>query len=266
MNEREIVARLRKQAPLIGDDCAILPNGRTDLVVTTDQFIEDVHFRRSTHSAADCGWTALARGLSDLAAMGAKPLYSFVSIALPDWARMRWLNGFYRGFHQLAQKYQVQLAGGDLAHASALYCDVTVIGEVPRGRALVRSGANVGDMIYVSGALGKPAHRPSPRIEIGQSLRSVASACMDITDGLSRDLARLCEASDVGADLEDIPLARGATIEDAFHRGEDYELLFTSARRLNHPVIGKIVERRGVRWRGRPLKAKGYDHFARKDS
>lgn len=266
MNERAIVRWLAKRAPAIGDDCAILPNGRTDLLVTTDQFLEGVHFRRQTHSAGDVGWAALARSLSDIAAMGGDPKYAFVSLALPAWAGEQWLRGFYRGLLALAGHEGVQLAGGDLSHAAKLYCDCAVIGECPRGKALRRSGAKPGDSIYVSGPLGRPKRRPQPRLDVGRSLRGAASACMDLSDGLSIDLARLCEASGVAAELDSVPVARGATLRDALHRGEDYELLFTSATRLAFPRIGRITAGGGVTFRGKPLPARGYDHFARRVS
>jgi thiamine-monophosphate kinase len=266
MNERAIVRWLAKIAPAIGDDCAVLPNGRTDLLVTTDQFIEDVHFRRRTHTAGDVGWAALARGLSDIAAMGGEPRYAFVSIALPAWADERWLRSFYRGLLALAQRSGVELSGGDLSHAPKFYCDCAVIGDCPRGKALRRAGAKPGDYVYVSGPLGRPKKRPQPRLEIGRSLRGVATACMDVSDGLSMDLARLCEASAVGAQLETIPIARGATLEQALHRGEDYELLFTASRRLDFPRLGRITVEPDITLAGRPLPQLGYDHFARRVS
>ena len=266
MNERAIVRWLAKISPAVGDDCAILPNGRTDLLVTTDQFIEDIHFRRKSHSAADVGWAALARGLSDIAAMGGEPRYAFVSIALPPWVNERWLKSFYRGLMSLADRQAVQLAGGDLSHAPKLYCDCLVIGECVKGKALRRDGARVGDGIYVSGPLGRPKKRPEPRLEVGRSLRGVATACMDLSDGLSIDLARLCEASGVGAHLDAIPIARGAKLADALHRGEDYELLFTSPKRLDYPRIGEIVAGREIRLDGKTVPQLGYDHFARRVS
>jgi len=266
MNERDLIRRLQKHSKFIGDDCAILPNGKEDLLVTTDQFIEKVHFLRETHSAPDIGWNALARGLSDIAAMGGTPRYAFVSLALPEWAGQKFLNGFYKGFLQLAKKHNTELGGGDLSHADQFFCDVMVLGAAPRGKAFRRDGAKPGDYIYVSGPLGKTKKRFEPRIETGLSLRGKVSACMDISDGISLDLARLCEASGVGADLTQIPVAKGATVEEALHRGEDYELLFTSSRKLDYFCVGQIVQPRRVHLNGRPLEAKGYDHFARKNT
>lgn len=261
MNERDIIRRLQKHSKYIGDDCAILPNGKEDLLVTTDQFIERVHFLRETHRAPDIGWNALARGLSDIAAMGGTPRHAFVSLALPEWACQHFVNDFYKGFLALAKQYNTELGGGDLSHADQFFCDVIVLGAAPKGKALRRDGAKAGDWIYVSGPLGKVKKRFVPRIEIGQTLRGVASACMDISDGISLDLARLCEASHVGAELAKIPIARGATLDDALHRGEDYELLFTSRQKLDYFCVGQIVSQTGIRLNGQPLEAKGYDHF-----
>jgi len=259
MNERALVAKLARYSPRIGDDCAVIPNGRTDLLVTTDQYIEDVHFRRRTHAARLIGWNAVARGLSDIAAMGGEPKFVFVSVAFPDWAKGRFVDAFFAG----VREHGVELAGGDLSHAGKLYCDATVLGSAPRGKAILRGGARVGDSIYVSGALGRPKRRIAPRLDLAGLVRRSASACMDLSDGLSLDLARLCEASHRGAELDKIPVARGATLDEALHGGEDYELLFTSARRLDFPAIGRIVAKKGVRLNGLDLPAKGYDHFSK---
>ena len=193
--------------------------------------------------------------------MGGEPRYAFLSVAFPDWTDSRWKLGFFRG----ARAHGVEIAGGDLSRAASFYCDVTVLGDSRRGESIRRDTAKPGDFIYVSGKLGKPRKRIQPRLALGLALRGVASACMDLSDGLSIDLARLTEASGVGAELTGVPVARGATVEDAFHRGEDYELLFTSPKQLPHPQIGRIVEKRGVRYRGQTLTPRGWDHFASKD-
>src|SRR5206468_1153353 len=143
----------------IGDDCAIFrpPGARDDLLFTTDLLIEDVHFRRETHRAAEIGHKALARGLSDIAAMGGDPRFCLVSLALAHWAAQDWIDGFYRGLLRLAKRYGCALAGGDLARAERLTCDIVVCGAVPKGRALRRDGARPGDAIFVSGKLGGSA-------------------------------------------------------------------------------------------------------------
>lgn len=278
--EAGLIERIRKRAgggtggqivTGIGDDCAVFrPRAGEDLVFTTDFLIEDVHFRRDTHSAADIGHKALARGLSDIAAMGAEPQFALLSLALAPWAGDAWVDRFYSGFLRLARKWNTTLAGGDLSHAERLTCDIVVCGAVPRGMALLRSGAKPGDTIHVSGLLGMPwtrRVRPHPRIDIGLAIRGRATAAMDVTDGLALDLHRLCVASSVAADLDHVPVVRGSSMHQALHGGEDYELLFTlppsvSAPPGGHP-IGTIVEGPAgqVRFRGGLIRPRGYDHF-----
>ncbi len=300
--EDELIARISRRAGRlahglvlgIGDDCAVFqPQGREDLLFTTDLLIEDVHFRRQTHSAADVGWKALARGLSDIAAMGGEPRFFVLSLALASWADKRWLNGFYRGLLDLARRAGVSLAGGDMAQGEKLVCDVMVCGAAPRGRWLPRSGARPGDGIYVSGRLGGSAlglargpaqpraawrrHvRPQPRLALGCFLRErlAATAAMDLSDGLSTDLWRLCRASKVSAAIEAPPRFPGATLEQALHGGEDYELLFTVPPKTSVPPRWKgvpltrigVVRKRAravVLLGGEPLEPLGYDHFRR---
>ena len=274
----------------IGDDCAIYrPRGSSeDLVFTTDLLIEDVHFRRHTHRAEDVGWKCLARGLSDIAAMGAEPRFCLLSLAVAEWAGDKWVEGFYRGLLRLARRENTALAGGDLARSAKVTCDIVVCGAVPRGDALRRAGARAGDIIYVSGALGGSAlglasgsgkawkrHvRPAPRLALGRFLREKlrATAAMDLSDGLSLDLHRMCEASGLRAEIAAPPVYPGATIEQALHGGEDYELLFTAPPRVKVPAdfMGVPLTRIGVMRRGKPgvtldavpLAALGWDHFA----
>lgn len=251
----------------IGDDCAIFrPGPNEDLVFTTDQMIEGVHFRRS-QTAASIGERALARSLSDIAAMGGSPKFCLVTLALPA-GRRKWIEEFYRGLLRLAWRTRTMLAGGDLAHSRKIHCTVMVCGAVARGKALRRDGARAGDVIYVSGRLGKPWDRPiQPRLEFGRKLIGRATSCMDLSDGLSLDLHRLCLASKVAAEIERIPIARGATLERAFDGGEDYELLFTlpEGRKAPHGAsrIGMIVKGApgAIRFENRLVVPRGYDHF-----
>jgi thiamine-monophosphate kinase len=326
LRERKLIARIQRlsearaaHAPSpvllrgIGDDCAVLrpPRGH-DLLVTTDFSLEDSHFRRQWHPAESVGHRCLARGLSDIAAMGGHPLASFLSLALPVDLPQRWADGFVKGLLRLARRYHVPLAGGDVSSAALIAADIIVLGSVPRGRALLRSGASPGDAIYVTGALGAsaaairylqtvrpgsstreprvgdqghkfPAHFfPEPRIAAGRVLREcrLASACIDLSDGLSTDLSHICEESGVGAVVyaASVPVAKGATLELALHGGEDYELLFTSAARVPREVagvrvtrIGEIVPARGrachmwladERGRQTRLRPRGWEHFA----
>ena len=273
----------------IGDDCAIYrPRAKEELVITTDLYIEDVHFRLKTHTAAQIGHNALARGLSDIAAMGAKPRFCLVSLALAERVDRRWVRGFYSGLLKLADETGTALAGGDLARDEKVHCDIVVCGSVPRGKALLRSGARPGDRIYVSGALGGSAlglatgrgaawkrHvRIEPRLRLGDFLRErvKASACMDLSDGISLDLRRMCIESGVSAAIAMPPQFAGASEAQALHGGEDYELLFTvrpggkvptQFEGLNLTEIGEITAGNvgRVLLDGRTLKPSGFDHF-----
>lgn len=289
----------------IGDDCAVLrlPRGH-EALVTTDFSLEGVHFRREWHPPESAGHRCLTRGLSDIAAMGGVPLAVFLSLALPENLPQRWVNGFLRGFRALARKFNVQLAGGDTAQSpSGVLADIMVVGSVPAGKAVLRSGARAGDDIYVTGALGGsaaalhrlrtnkrgirprdwPAHFfPTPRVAVGRFLREnhLASAMIDISDGLSTDLAHICEESRAGAWLaqQAIPAAKAATLDEALHGGDDYELLFTAPaakhdqipdRIASVPIrwIGTITKPRGLwlvdsaRQSRQPLAPRGWEHF-----
>lgn len=278
--ELDLVRRIRARSGFrtarglvvgIGDDCAVFrPRPGEDLLFTTDLLIEDVHFRRDTHSAAEIGHKALARGLSDIAAMAGEPRFCLLSLALPSWTDDAWIDAFFTGLLGLARKWNTPLAGGDLSRAGQFTCDIVVCGAAPRGKALRRNGARHGNAIYVSGRLGHPwqKHRkPEPRIDFGLKLRGRATAAIDLSDGLSLDLRRLCIASKVAAELDSIPIVQGATLEQALHGGEDYELLFTMPPGVKAPRgsfrIGEIVRGRAgaVRLNGEPVPAGGYDHF-----
>jgi thiamine-monophosphate kinase len=300
MNELEAVERIRRLAAGprgkgvklgIGDDCAIYqsPGAREDLLVTTDMVIEDVHFRASTHPPDAVGWRALARALSDIAAMGGTPRFVLVSLALAGWTDSRWMDRFYRGLLRLARRERTTLAGGDLGHAERVYCDIVVGGAVPHGKALRRDGARAGDSIWISGELGGSARGletgrgaawrrhlyPEPRLELGRYLRArlKATSAMDLSDGVSIDLHRLAKASGLAARLDrPLPVSSGASVEQALHGGEDYELLFTLARGVEPPArhrgvpltrIGTMEQGKpgAVEFFGRPLSPLGYDHL-----
>jgi thiamine-monophosphate kinase len=275
MSELDIVGKLRRlgeRGPRItlgiGDDCAIYrPRPNQELLFTTDQSIEGIHFLPD-QSPSIIGHNALARSLSDIAAMGGEPRFCLVSLAVPPERGAKFIDAFYRGLMTLARRTKTVLAGGDLAHSDKTYCDVMVCGSVPSGQALRRSGARPGDLLYVSGGLGRPwGRRIQPRLAFGQSLRGQATSCMDLSDGLSLDLHRLCLASGVAAVVESVPIVRGATLDRALHGGEDYELLFTLPPRKSPPrgstLIGRIVKgpAGAVEFQGRPLAPRGYDHF-----
>jgi thiamine-monophosphate kinase len=300
----------------IGDDCAVLrPRRGEEIVVTTDLSLEGRHFRLDWHPPEAVGHRTLARGLSDLAAMGARPIAAFLSLAvsreLAETRRKKptWVSRFYDGLLALAQTHKTPLAGGDLAEFSQVIADIVLVGAVPQGRALLRSAARPGDDIYVTGMLGgaaaglralqnlggrkppkriaetlKPHLYPQPRIAQGLWLthHNAGTAAMDLSDGLSIDLARLCEASCVSAELDEsaIPVAPVATLDDALHGGEDYELLFTASpgTKLPRQIAGVPITRIGRTVRphaGRPqitlrsasgsiaLLPHGWQHFSK---
>jgi len=297
----------------IGDDCAILrpPRGH-ELLVTTDFTLEGRHFRRDLHPPESVGHRALARGLSDLAAMGARPVAAFLSLALPSnlvqnstarsasakldsprgasAERTVWLDRFLDGFFALADTHQLPLAGGDLAESPLAVADVILTGAVSEGRALLRSGAKPGDLIYVTGQLGAAAvglehltalaaalkrersrqkssplppipprlkalltrHLyPTPRVAQGLWLarNALATAAIDLSDGLSTDLAHLCSESGVAAELDAaaLPFANAAIPVQVLNGGEDYELLFTAppAARIPSNIEGVAVTQIG---------------------
>lgn len=275
----------------IGDDCAIYrPRGSADdLLFTTDMVIENVHFRTETHKAAEVGRKALARGLSDIAAMGGAPRFCLVSLCAGEGSTPKWVDGFFDGVLALGEETGTILAGGDLSRGARVACDVVVCGAVPRGEALLRSGAGGGHEIWVSGELGgsalgletgkgkaKKRHvRPEPRLALGQYVREKlrATAAMDISDGLSLDLRRMCLASNVSAVISAPPRFAGASVEQALHGGEDYELLFTVRPGTRVPErfgglrltrIGQMLNGAAgeVLFEGKRLEAKGWDHFA----
>jgi len=257
----------------IGDDCAVLrvPPGH-QMLVTTDFTLEGIHFRRDWHPAEVVGHRCLARGLSDVAAMGGNPVAAFLSLALPRDLSQAWVRQFMHGLIGLAKQFGVTLAGGDTAESpNGVLADIIVVGTVPKGTAVLRLGASVGDRIFVSGQLGgsaaalsqmrkKPKTKlnvrhyprhflPRPRIELGRILRErrLTSAMIDTSDGLSTDLVHICEESGVGAEVEVglVPRAsvgkptREVDLEFAIHGGEDYELLFTAP--ANRQIPSRIA-------------------------
>lgn len=315
--EKLLINRIRRSAHPgkhvlhgIGDDCAVirLPR-RHEALVTTDFSLEGVHFRREWHPPDSVGHRCLTRGLSDIAAMGGEPIAAFLSLAAPRNLPQKWIDSFLDGLLRLARKFRVVLAGGDIAESpSGVLADIVVLGSVPSGKAILRSGARPGDSIYVTGRLGEsaamikqllsgkrlsgriadyPAHFfPTPRIAVGRVLRekTIASAMIDISDGLSTDLDHICKESTVGATIHAraLPLARlGKTarrvdLNSALHGGEAYELLFTAPQRKPVPSsiaavpitkIGEIVGQRGMRLENlegklQRLVPKGWQHFS----
>jgi thiamine-monophosphate kinase len=320
---RQIRERVGKGAGValgIGDDCALLRiRAGEEIAVTTDLNIDGRHFRVGWHPPEAVGHRTLTRGISDLAAMGARPVASFVSLGLPKElvragrrGQRAWVSRFYDGMLALGARHKTTLAGGDLAESPVALADIVLAGAVPRGQALLRTGARAGDQIYVTGSLGGSAAGlrkltelalqasrismagvrvparwtallkahlyPEPRLAQGEWLRrrGLAAAAIDLSDGLSTDLAHICEESGVGAEVDGaaIPLGLGATLEQALHGGEDYELLFTARPGVRVPGtiagvpvtrIGRIVRGQMARLlvdgKSRPLEPRGWQHF-----
>lgn len=264
----------------VGDDCAVLRGeGRNHfLLFKTDAVVEGVHFTRQTPPGL-IGRKALARALSDLAAMGASPLAAVVTLGIPANEKVSRLRAIYRGMEAVAKKYRVNLVGGETTRAGQLFLNVALLGECRGYRPVLRSGAKAGDLIFVTGRLGATQARRhlvfEPRLAEGQWLArsGMASSLMDLSDGLGADLPRLGEASgvDFELDFQAIPRARGATLQAAFNDGEDYELLFTAspshAKTLKKKwsfstslhCIGVVRLRRKTP--ARPAFAYGFDHF-----
>ena len=313
---RELTAQPRGDVKLgIGDDGAVLavPAGQ-ELVMAIDTLVEGTHFLPGTASA-DLGWKSLAVNLSDLAAMGAEPAWAMLALTLPH-ADADFVDGFAEGFAQLAGRYRLALVGGDTT-GGPLCLSVAVHGFVPPGQALTRSGAQAGDEIMVTGTLGDalagllalrdPPHddtrraalrqslierltRPEPRVAAGIALRGLATACVDISDGLLADLGHVCAGSGVGAELDAAQLPRSPALRElhgddeslqlALGGGDNYELCFTvppgrvaqvqaALADTGCPVtrIGRIVDGDGVRVRAADgsrlaITMKGWEHFA----
>ena len=311
--EFDLIARIRARVATradvvlgIGDDAALLapPPGR-QLVVTADTLNDGVHFPHGT-SPADVGWKALAVNLSDLASMGAEPAWCTLSLSLPQ-SDPAWIEGFLDGFLDLAGQHDIALVGGDTTRGP-LSIAVTAMGLVEPGRALRRDGARVGDEVWVTGTLGDAAgglalldrepvpalrarlDRPTPRVAAGRALAGIATACVDVSDGLLADLGHVCARSHVAARIDVDALPASAALMEVIGEadrialqasgGDDYELCFTAPADAGADIgavsaqlglritrIGRIVAGEGVH----PVDAKsqpwssprrGYDHFA----
>jgi len=319
VNEFQLIARyFTRPAPSarlgVGDDAALLAASEgCELAVSTDMLVAGTHFLSDT-GPQDLGHKVLAVNLSDLAAMGARPRWALLAMALPE-VNESWIAAFARGFFALAEQHGVDLVGGDTTRGSMNFC-VTVMGELPQGKALLRSGARAGDDVWVSGAPGEAAlglaalqgrvvlaaehraqclarlQRPTPRIELGLALRGLASAAIDVSDGLLADLGHILERSAVSTeiDLPSLPLtpALAACPDHALARqcllagGDDYELCFTAPREVKQKIlalgerlalpltpVGRILAGRAEDARvldedGRPMQfaRKGFDHFS----
>ena len=307
-SEFELIARYFSRAPAhslrgVGDDAALVRVAPDmDLAVSTDALQEGPHFSPGAEARA-LGHKALAVNLSDMAATGATPRWATLALALPA-ADERWLAAFAEGFYGLAARFGVDLVGGDTSRGPLTIC-VCILGEVPRGQALSRGGARSGDEIWVSGALGgaalalrrpevaavaKRLHEPEPRVLLGERLRGVASAAIDVSDGFAQDLGHILERSKVGAEVVYSQLPQDPSLEKfkgaplewqcVLSGGDDYELIFTAPPEKREEIealraelslalsrVGVIEGRDGklkiMDEKGNPIPfAHGYDHFA----
>ncbi|MES2635285.1 MAG: thiamine-phosphate kinase [Pseudomonadota bacterium] len=317
MGEFDLIDRyfkrpVRRNAMGIGDDCALLaPAPGMQLAVSSDMLVEGRHFL-STVDPARLGHKALAVNLSDLAACGARPLAFTLALSMQQ-ADEAWLEPFSRGLLALADAHECELVGGDTTKGPLNIC-ITVFGEVPTGMALLRSGARAGDDIYVSGALGDARlalevfrgtlsipgeafeaararmEQPTPRVALGQALRGIATAAIDVSDGLLGDLNHILRQSGVGAVIDTSTamhlMAAGAHLDDdrrleyTLAGGDDYELVFCAPPAMRHAVdaasrhaatnvtrVGRVEHERGLRLvdaRGEPMLRHyaSFDHFA----
>jgi thiamine-monophosphate kinase len=298
----------------IGDDAALFrPDTGRQTILSCDWFLEGTHFLRHKHPPDSVGWKCLARALSDIAAMGGEPRCFLLSLALPASLTGRWLDEFLLGLRRVSAKFQCPLAGGDTTCREEILINVTIVGEVQTGRAVLRSGSRPGDLLYVSGLLGGAEmglrllkHRkglanrknpltkkhlyPEPRLALGQWLAAngLTTAMMDLSDGLSSDLPRLCAASGVGARVTaaKVPTVQSSArnfksgadlLHLALSGGDDYELLFSvppnqkkflsrSFRGVPLTPIGVVTSRKQIvladeHGREHPLDPRGWDPF-----
>jgi thiamine-monophosphate kinase len=275
--------KTRKVSARGGDDCAVLdtPCSNKHLVLKTDCVVEGVHFARGTN-ALDVGWKAMMRPLSDFAATSALPQFALITLIVPQKTNAAWVKQLYRGLRRAASRFDVRIVGGETSSTPGpVAISVSVAGFVERNRAVSRRGGKPGDDLFVTGRLGGALNQKHlkfiPRIAESRWLTRKFSihAMMDLSDGLGSDLPRLARASKIGFDieLEKLPLARGASINDAISEGEDYELLFAvsphDSNRLQREWRGKfpksLLSRIGLLTRESKIEnrklPRGYIHF-----
>lgn len=315
LGEFGLIDRIRKMTSVpdpswvgIGDDCAVIPLSpetggapASDLLVSTDMLVEGTHFLMEDISPRQLGWKSAAVNISDIAAMGGKPIATFLSLALPKTLPEQWMQEFMEGYNGISEKYGAALLGGDTTCSPDRICiNVTVLGTCPRGKAKLRSAARPGDLVCVTGTLGDSAaglrlilggqkgaaprlmdrhYTPTPRVEEGLALSCLPGvhAMMDISDGVGSDLRHILDESGVGAriDTGKLPISKELQAlcsekgwdpkELALSGGEDYELLFTmdpqETSDIPYTVIGEITANPTVTWEGGSRDYMGYKHF-----
>lgn len=315
LGEFGLIDRIRKMTSVpdpswvgIGDDCAVIPLSpetggapASDLLVSTDMLVEGTHFLMEDISPRQLGWKSAAVNISDIAAMGGKPIATFLSLALPKTLPEQWMQEFMEGYNGISEKFGAALLGGDTTCSPDRICiNVAVLGTCPRGKARLRSAARPGDLVCVTGTLGDSAaglrlilggqkgaaprlmdrhYTPTPRVEEGLALSCLPGvhAMMDISDGVGSDLRHILDESGVGAriDTGKLPISKELQAlcsekgwdprELALCGGEDYELLFTMDPQetpdIPYTVIGEITANPTVTWEGGSRDYMGYKHF-----
>lgn len=315
LGEFGLIDRIRKMTSVpdpswvgIGDDCAVIPLSpetggapASDLLVSTDMLVEGTHFLMEDISPRQLGWKSAAVNISDIAAMGGKPIATFLSLALPKTLPEQWMQEFMEGYNEISEKFGAALLGGDTTCSPDRICiNVAVLGTCPRGKAKLRSAARPGDLVCVTGTLGDSAaglrlildgqkgaaprlidrhYTPTPRVEEGLALSCLPGvhAMMDISDGVGSDLRHILDESGVGAriDTGKLPISKELQAlcsekgwdpkELALSGGEDYELLFTMDPQetpdIPYTVIGEITANPTVTWEGGSRDYMGYKHF-----
>lgn len=299
MRESEFLLRIRpylyEKGGLVrsaDEDCAVIAEGQAFRLYTVDALVEDIHFKWSYFTPYALGFKLAAVNLSDIAAMGGIPEWALLTLGFPEPPRGDFIEEFYGGLVEGLSRFGARLVGGDTVRSPVFWAALFLSGRTEN--PILRKGASPGDLIYVSRSLGasaaalryflsgeKPpeflrkAHLfPEPEISLGRLLseKALASAMMDVSDGLLLDLSKLCRTSEVGAEIEEVPVAPGATEEEALSGGEDYALIFTVPKEkeksllesVDRPLyrLGKIISQKGkIYLYGRPVAPEGFDHF-----
>lgn len=292
MNEFGLIEKIKKLNPHysqnivvgIGDDAAVIKTDKNKLLlVTCDTQVENVHFARGDYTPSEIGQRAVAVNVSDIAAMGGVPKHILVSLILPKKTPEFFVKKLYDGISTACKKYKIDVIGGNISAGPAIIVDITMLGVVKKKNLVLRSGAKVGDLVLVTGILGKETKIPIARINEAQILSKSGkiTAMIDISDGISSDIGHICTQSNVGVKLyaAKIPYSKKMNYEDAINRGEDYELLFTANPRdaeflkqivekkcnTKISIIGKITKEKRVLvvpdGKEIKLEPKGWDHF-----
>ncbi|OAQ21122.1 Thiamine-monophosphate kinase [Thermosulfurimonas dismutans] len=299
MRESEFLLRIRpylyEKEGLVSsadEDCAVIAEGQAFRLYTVDALVEDIHFKWSYFTPYALGFKLAAVNLSDIAAMGGIPEWALLTLGFPEPPRGDFIEGFYRGLVEGLSRFGARLVGGDTVRSPVFWAALFLSGRTEN--PILRKGASPGDLIYVSRSLGasaaalryflsgeeppeflRKAHLfPEPEISLGRLLseKALASAMMDVSDGLLLDLSKLCRTSEVGAEIEEVPVAPGATEEEALSGGEDYALIFTVPKEkerfllesVDRPLyrLGKIIsQKEKIYLYGRPVAPEGFDHF-----